>query len=119
MMLTLAVGMGFLVARVAAQHEDHPAGEAPAAGKMMSGGMMSHMPEMMKMHSETTQLVDRLAKSLAAIEAEQNAETLKVRLTEHGALLKELQAKVERESKMMDMMQHMMGATPKSAEHEH
>jgi len=61
--------------------------------------------------TETGNLVDRLTKSFAAIEAEKDPAALKGKLAEHGALLKELQKNVQSQSHMMDMMQHMMGGS--------
>ena len=66
------------------------------------------MPQMMMGQSETAKPVDQLVKSLSAIEAEKDPSALKTKLTEHSALLKELQTKVQVQSHMMDMMQHMM-----------
>jgi YD repeat-containing protein len=52
----------------------------------------------------------RLMASLTAIELEKNSSARKQKLAEHGALLKELQTKVQAQSNMMEMMQHMMAA---------
>jgi len=124
-MLTMAVATGLLIARLPAQHEQHqPQASPPApqtdtkqASKMMSGGMMSQMPMMMMAQSETAKLVDELAKSLEAISEGIGAETdpaaLKAKLAEHGALLKELQAKVQAQSHRMEMMQQMKGGQTK------
>jgi hypothetical protein len=112
-LLAIVIGTGLLVTGAAAQHEDHhgtppaTAGDNAGAGKGgMSGGMMSG--GMMSGQAETRKLVDQLAASLAAIETEKDPAALKTKLAEHGALLKQLQAKVQAQSQMMDMMQHMM-----------
>ena len=59
--------------------------------------------------NETGKLVEQLLQNLAAIEAEKDPAALKTKLAEHGALLKEFQAKVQHQGHMMEMMQHMMG----------
>jgi len=69
-------------------------------GKMMSGNTMTGQ-------NETSQLVDRLIASLTAIELEKNSSARKQKLAEHGALLKELQTKVQAQSHMIEMMQRM------------
>ena len=113
--VALAVATGLLVTGAMAQHDEHhPDQAAPTDkaatgmmdGKMMSGNMMS---QMMTGQNETGKLVDRLMTSLTAIEQEKNSTARKQKLAEHGALLKELQTKVQAQTKMMDMMQHMMG----------
>ena len=118
MVVVIAVATGLFVTGAVAQHEEHHADQAapPAdqtdTGKMggrMSAGMMSEMPRMMMGQDETGKLVERLVKSLAAIEAEKNPAVRKAKLAEHGALLNELQAKVEAQSHRMDTMRHMMG----------
>lgn len=73
----------------------------------MSGSMMMHS-QMMKDQNETKALVDQLMKNFAAIEAEKDPTALKSKLAEHGALLKELQTKVQARSQMMDQMTEMM-----------
>jgi hypothetical protein len=124
-MIALAVGTGLFVTGAVAQHEEHHTDQAaPPADKadtskstsMMSGKIMSQMPrlmmgqKMMMSQNETGKLVDRLIKSLAAIEAENDPAAVKERLAEHDLLLKELQANVQSQSHMMEMMQqHMMG----------
>ena len=146
MVVAIGVATGLLVTGAAAQHEEHhqdqtappsasttDKADTAKAGNMMSGNMMSQMmsqmPPMMMGQNETAKLVDRLATSLAAIEAEKNPTARKKKLAEHGLLLKELQAKVGAQSHMMEMMQHMMGGAmmggenkggeDKSAEHTH
>jgi hypothetical protein len=112
-----AVATGLFVTGAVAQHEEHHDQAAPPAGKadtgkmggMMSGNMMTQMPKMMMGQTETGKLVDQLAQSFIAIEAEKDPAALKAKFAEHDALLKELQTKVQAQSHMMDMMQHMMG----------
>jgi hypothetical protein len=114
--VAVTVATGLLVTGAMAQHDEHhPDQAAPtdkaATGKM--GGMMAHenmMSQMMTEQNETGKLVDRLMTSLTAIEQEKNSTARKRKLAEHGALLKEFQTKVQAQSKMMDMMQHMMGS---------
>jgi hypothetical protein len=110
-----AAAIGVLVTGAAAQHEEHHKDQASAqAGKSGSnacGPMMSQMPSMMTGQTETEKLVDELQKSLAAIEAEKDPASLKAKLAEHSALLKQLQAKAQSQSRMMDMMQHMMSSS--------
>ena len=111
-----AVAIGLFVTGAAAQHEEHhpdqgspQAGKTDSkAGKMMAGNMM---PQMMMGQNDTGELVDRLLKSFAAIEAEKDPAAFRDKLSEHGALLKELQTKVQAQSHMMEMMQHMMGGS--------
>ena len=124
MVTTIALATGFFVTGAVAQHEEHhqdQSGQPPASaadksdtgksGGMMSGDMMSQMPRMMMGQNDTGKLVDRLMTSFAAIQAENDPTALKEKLAEHGSLLKELQTKVQTQSHMMDMMQHMMGGS--------
>jgi hypothetical protein len=115
MMLALAVTAGLLVARLPAQHEGH-AGDTPAPANQTDvkepGSMMSQMPMMMD-QNETGKLVDQLAQSFAAISTETDPTALKAKLAEHGALLKDLQTKVQAQSHRMEMMQHKMGGPAK------
>ena len=118
--VAVAVVTGLFVTGAVAQHDEHhPDQTAPSdktdAGKMggmMDGKMMSGnmMPQMMMGQNDTSKLVDRLMASLTAIELEKNSSARKQKLAEHGALLKELQTKVQAQSHMMEMMQHMMAA---------
>lgn len=117
-LLGIALGIGLFVAGAAAQHDEHhqdkavPPAQEKKADASKAGGM-SRMPEMMvKRQQETAKLVDELVKSLAAIESEHDQAKLKAKLAAHGALLKELQAKVQSESHRMEMMhQKMMGGS--------
>ena len=120
MVVAVLVATGLFVTGAVAQHEEHHSDQAtpPAdkgamdkAGGMMSGNMMTQMPKMMMGQNETGKLVDQLMKSFAAIEADKDSASLKAKLAEHGALLKELQANTQAQSHMMDMMQHMMGGS--------
>jgi hypothetical protein len=124
-LIAIAAATGLFVTGAIAQHEEHrldpalpPADKAGKTGGMMSGDMMSQMPQMMIGQSETAKLVDLLTKSFAAIEAEKDRAKLKDKLAEHGSLLKELQAKVQAQSHMMEMMQHMMGESTIADEHQ-
>lgn len=65
---------------------------------------------MMKGQQETAKLVEQLAQSFAAIEAEKDPATLAQKLAAHGALLKELQTKTQAHGKMMDEMKAKMAA---------
>jgi hypothetical protein len=117
MVVAAAVATGLFVTGAVAQHEEHHDQAAPPADKadtgkmggMMSGNMMTQMPKMMMGQTETGKLVDQLVQSFTAIEAEKDPAALKAKFAEHDALLKELQTKVQAQSHMMDMMQHMMG----------
>lgn len=129
LMLALAVATGLLVARLPAQHEGHhPEAAPPAAdqtdvkkpaemkGKEMKGKMMGGMAGGMMGQADTAKLVDQLAKSFAAMEAETDPAALKAKMAEHGALLKELQAKVAGQSNKMEMMQQKMKGGPAKPE---
>jgi len=77
---------------------------------MMPCGMM---PEgMMARHQEMEQLADRLLDSFTALRNEQNPETLKNRLREHGTLLDELHSKIQQRSEMMQKMMEQMEDHP-------
>src|SRR5579862_6369228 len=115
-----AVASLFLTSAVA-QHEGHNHGQAaptgqdaqtgqaaPPSDKADTGGMMSKMA---KEQEETGKLVERLMKSFAAIEAEKDPTVLKEKLAAHGALLKELEAKVQAHARKMEMMHQMMGGS--------
>ena len=131
----LAVGTLFVTGAIA-QHEEHHAGQtAPPADKsagmpmgqmmgqmgqmmaqmnQMTGQMMGQMGQMMTTRGEVAKLTDQLVNDFAAIENEKDATALKAKLAEHGKLLKELQAKLQGQSQMMEHMRGMMmgGATP-------
>ena len=115
-----------LVTGAIAQHEGHqPEAAAPAdksaAMPMMSQNMMSQMMPMMASHEKAAKLADRLVSNFASIENEKNAEVRNKKLAEHGKLLKELQATLTGQSKMMERMHGMMmgGAKAGGDEHNH
>jgi hypothetical protein len=66
-------------------------------------------------HREMTQLVDRIAQSFSAIEAEKDPTALAAKLAEHRKLIDQLQALV---TKHGDMMGGMMKAEPAKPEPE-
>ena len=108
----LVVAAGLSLSSAIAQIDEHQhQGAAPpqADTAKMGGGMMQMMMQSMMGQNETGALVDKLVKSLAAIETEKDPAALKTKLAEHGALLKELETKVQGQSHMMDMMHQMMG----------
>ena len=95
-----------LVTGAAAQHEGHQSGSAtPAVDKSAETPMMG---QMMAARADATKLVEQLAKSFTGLENETDPAALKVKLAEHGKLLKELQAKLQGEAKMMEQMHGMM-----------
>lgn len=119
--LTFAITTSLFVVGAFAQHEEHQAESSAAQADTSQSGMMGRMPqmpgmssqmmmpEMMTKQQETAKLVQQLLDSLTAIRAEKNSAALKAKLDAHEALLKELQAKVQSSSNMMEMMHHMMG----------
>lgn len=115
-LVTAAIAAGFCVSGALAQNgQDQastPAGKSAGCGQMMSQMHCMMMGQMMTGQAETAKLVDELQKSLTAIEAAQNDPAVfKAKLAEHGELLKQLQAKVQDQSRMMDMMRHMMSGS--------
>ena len=108
-----AVGT-FLVTGAVAQHEGHTAPPADKSAAMpMKGPMMGEMMPMMAAHAEAAKMVDQLVNGFAAIENEKDPAALKEKLAEHGKLLKELQAKLQGQSQMMEHMHGMMmGGAP-------
>lgn len=98
----------FMTGAVAQHQEYHQDQAATPADKTDTGQTGGIMPQMMMGQNETAKLVDQVVKSFAAIEAEKDPTALKAKLVKHNALLKELQAKVQAQSHMMDMMQRMM-----------
>ena len=105
----LVVTAGVLVASLTAQTDasKDKMGQMKAkmqqkmAAKGDDAKMAGMMGEMMAHHSEITQLVDKLAQSFAAVQAEKDPTALAKKIAEHGALLKELQAKMAEHEKMM------------------
>jgi hypothetical protein len=90
--------------QASAQHSEHHQGLAPGnLEPSMSGGMMAQHEQMMNQHQEMMKLIDQLAKSFSSLENEKDATQLKKKLTEHGALLKELQVKIQQNGGMMGM----------------
>lgn len=109
-LIAIAAAMGLSVTGALAQHEEHYQDQATPtaahsetgqAGTMMSGGIMMGQ-------NETGKMVEQLIRNLAAIEEEKDLTVVKAKLARQGALLKELRAKVQAQSQMMDVMQHMM-----------
>lgn len=98
-----AVGLGLLVTGAAAQHEDHHAGQTASPAESSSA-----MPKMMAEQKEILGLVDRLVASQSSMEAETDPAMLKQEILEHGAMLKELQTKIQSHSHQMRMMHSMM-----------
>jgi hypothetical protein len=111
--MTLTLSTGLLVIGAFAQNVQHHSGQAPADNSEMMSGKM---PQMMTTQREAGTLADQLLKSFAVIKDEKDPAVLQNKLEEHGALLKELQAKLQTQSQMMEkmrgqmmMMGHMMG----------
>jgi len=124
-----AVGT-LLVPGAIAQHEEHhgnqtaPPEDKSAAmpmgqmmgqmGQMMTqmnqmtGQMTGQMGQMLTTRAEVAKLTDQLVNGFAAIENEKDAKVRSEKLAEHGKLLKELQAKLQGQSQMMERMQGMM-----------
>ena len=90
-----------LVTGIAAQHDEHHPDQATPADKSAA------MP-MMASHAEVAQLAEQLVTSFAAIEKEKNGKARDEKLAEHGKLLKELQAKLQGQMRMMEHMHSMM-----------
>jgi hypothetical protein len=104
-----AVGT-FLVTGAIAQHEGHQQGTPPAESPvaMPMTGMMGEMMPMMAAHAEAAKMVDQLVNGFAAIENEKDAKVRSEELAAHGKLLKELQAKLQGQSQLMEHMHGMM-----------
>ena len=124
--ITSAVATVLFITGAAAQHEEHHDDQAAPKAKAepakpdqtTAADMKSQMPQMMMGQNETAKIVDQLRNSFAAIETEKDPTALKQKLAAHGALLNELQTKIQTQFHMMEMMQHMMdgpmmGAQPK------
>ncbi len=86
-------------------------------GKM--GQMADHMSEMMGGHREMAALVEKLAQSFAAVQAEKEPAALAKKLAAHGELVKELQTKVQAHSQMMEKMEKEEAAAPAAPAPEH
>ena len=117
--MTPALSTGLLVTGAGAQYEQHHSDQTSAPADkdkmMMTPGKM---PQMMTTQQEVTTLANQLLKSFAAIENEKDPVVLQKKLAEHGALLKELQTKLQEQSQVMEkmrgqmiMMGHMMGGS--------
>jgi len=127
-LIAFAVATSLLVTVAVAQHEGHHEDQAAPppdktdtgkTGGMTSGKMMS---QTMTGQNDTSELVDRLMKSFAAIDTENDPTALREKLAEHASLLKKLQTTVQAQSRRMDMMQNMMsrgmmGREGKNGEH--
>ena len=111
----VAVGTLFVTGALAQHEEHHGTQAAPPADKSaampmagMMGQMMPQMMSMMAAHAEAAKLADQLVNSFAAIESEKDAKVRDEKLAEHAKLLKELQAKLRRQTPMMEHMHGMM-----------
>lgn len=82
-------------------------------------GQMDHMSAMMGEHREVADLVAKLSQSFAALQAEKDPAALAKKIAEHGVLLKELEAKIQAHSTMMEMMEKMEKGTAAAAPAEH
>jgi len=69
---------------------------------------MAGMNDNMSANTDISSLMDRLNKSLAAIETEKKAGARKEKIAAHAALLKELQTRLDAQGGMPGMG-HMMG----------
>ncbi len=120
-MILLAIAGAFVASGALAQQEQQQA--APQAGSS-SGAAVAPMPGGMNMgqstmsggmmcpHQEVQQLTEQILKSFAALESETDPAALQRRLGEHGALLKQLQSKVQAGYPMMGSMAgSMQGST--------
>jgi len=115
MTLTLSTGLLINGAIAVAQHEQHHSDQAPADNHEAIPGKM---PQIMTAQQEVSTLADQLLKSFARIENEKDPAVLSKQLAEHGALLKELETKIQGQSQMMEkmrgemmMMGRMMGGS--------
>jgi hypothetical protein len=115
MLLAIGVGAGLFLTGAVAQQEEH---QHPADSKMsnMECCKSMDMHQMMAGHGEAAKLVDQLVASLAAIETAKDGKARKQKLAEHGALLKELQTKLQAQDQMM---QQHMGAMMRDEDHKH
>ena len=100
-----------LLVAAAAQGPGKKAQNAPAEMQcpMMTGGQQ-HMP----IHQEMAKLMDDLQKSTAALQKETDQTALKKKLSEHAALIKQLQTKFEQCSQQCS---HMMSGAPSAGQH--
>jgi phosphoribosylpyrophosphate synthetase len=100
------VAVGLIAGTLLAQQE------TVRMGQQMKDTMKEKMSDMkekmvskdMGGHREMTQLVEKLAASLTAIEAERDPTALAAKLTEHRKLIEQLQALVAKHGEMMGGM---------------
>ncbi len=79
--------------------------ETVKMGQMMKDQMKEKMASKdMDGHREMTQLVDKIAQSFAAIEAEKDPTSLAAKMAEHRKLIEQLQALVVKHGQMMGSM---------------
>lgn len=107
--IVLVAGAGLFVTGAVAQHEGHEHDQG-AAVQVTGKSPMPHM-KMLGEQKDTARLVDQLVASLASIQAENDPEALRQELTEHGTLLKELQAKLQAHTRSMEAMCGMKAET--------
>ncbi|HWE48878.1 MAG TPA: hypothetical protein VG273_03770 [Bryobacteraceae bacterium] len=103
--IATVIGAGMLLTGALAQQDEqeHPAGnmsnmeccKSMQGAGQMQGMNMPMMHQMMTGHGDAAKLVDQLVASLDSIEKEKNQKVLKQKLAAHGALLKELQMKLQ------------------------
>jgi hypothetical protein len=82
-------------------------GQGAGQGQGMMGGgqgMMGMMGQMTTHHQQMTGLMNKLMQSMAAIQSEKDPDTLKSKLAEHQALLKQMQGQMMQQGNMMQMM---------------
>lgn len=115
--ISLALSTGLLVTGAVAQHEKDHSDQTSGPADKNKMTMSAKMPQMITTQQEVSTLANQLLKSFAAIENEKDPIVLQKKLAEHGALLKELQPKLQGQSQMMEkmhgqmmMMGHMMGS---------
>jgi hypothetical protein len=83
---------------------------------MMGGKMSGMMAKMEDREKQTSDLMAKLTDSMTAMENEKNAAALKQKMTDHRALLDQLQSLTSKpQCKMMDKMSGMMGNDAKSS----
>ena len=103
----LAVSACVLVATLTAQtgSSQDKMGQMKAKMAQMKAKMETKMAESksdeMSHHREITQLVDKVAQTFAAVQAEKDPAALAQKLAAHEAVIKELQAKIAEHEKMM------------------
>lgn len=117
-MLKMALVAGMLMSALAIAQQQNPSGGPPPAGVTPAPGCCANMgtpppagqqPGMaMDMascpHMQAGKLTDELLTSFAALEKEQDAAALKLKLAAHGTLLKQLKTTTEQKCPMMENM---------------